>query len=414
MATRGVVVARDWMLVLEAHEIPSRSLVEQLPALLDADDVGIWLVPCRSLFPDARHWLAGPPWFPRWEPRLTRRGGGATVCRANAAVYDLGFVSRPLLRRWEEALRDDVEATQSATEDPRRGFAFRLPERHERLELEPVDEPDRAALEAALPAARWAAENTVRVLETADRAEVEALTMPALPPALRGSRARTLEDLHPHVERTGEIPRILHRVWLGGGPIPERFHRYGESWERHHPGWEHRLWTEESLPRLECARALERARFFAEQSDLVRYELLARFGGVYVDMDFECLRPLDPLLRGVTAFAGLERPGWVQNAILGATPGHPAFRFALSQAIELAGLGLHTIHATGPFFLSRVLAEFRSVVLFAPHVFYPQGWQEADVEPDRLARSYAVHRWAKTHVGRTDNDDVEAVVAALA
>src|SRR5436190_16517529 len=98
------------------------------------------------------------------------------------------------------------------------------------------------------------------------------------------------------------IPRIIHRVWLGAEPMPEDFRRYGESWRRHHPGWRMRLWTDEDLPELGDRRALERARHHAERANLVRYEVLRRFGGVYVDTDVECLRPIGPLLSGVRAF----------------------------------------------------------------------------------------------------------------
>jgi len=419
----------DWILLLDADEILGQAFVEQLPALLRAEGVENWFVDCRAVFPDFRHWLRQSPWFPNYEPRLRRTRTASTPSRrAKGAIYDVGFLSTSATRRWEAALRDDVEATASTNEgDARRGFAFRLPERHARLVLGRLDESDCRAVEAVCaqlraPAAderpRWREEKSVGVTTRAghkavaatvgDRTEVEQLTM-----ATARHASPTIASGYGPEPRGEAIPRILHRIWLGGQPVPREFHRYAESWERHHPTWRHIVWSEENLPRLGCLDVLDRARFFAEQADVIRYELLVRFGGVYVDMDFECLRPLDPLLQGVEAFAGLERPGWVQNAILGARPRHPAFAAALSNAIKLVGLGGHTIHATGPFLLSRVLAEFPDVVLFAPHIFYPQRWQEARVEPRRLTRSYAVHRWAKSHVGRTETDNVNSVTSAL-
>ncbi len=54
-----------------------------------------------------------------------------------------------------------------------------------------------------------------------------------------------------------------------------------------------RLWTDANLAELDIAsRERERARTFAELSNLVRYEVLHRFGGVYVDTDVECRGPL--------------------------------------------------------------------------------------------------------------------------
>ena len=56
------------------------------------------------------------------------------------------------------------------------------------------------------------------------------------------------------------------------------------------------------LERSEPAgRSLTRAEYdnaekMAAKSDIFRYEICARFGGVYIDADFEPLRPIEPLL----------------------------------------------------------------------------------------------------------------------
>ena len=51
--------------------------------------------------------------------------------------------------------------------------------------------------------------------------------------------------------------------------------------------------------------AADPARNLAERADVLRYEILRRHGGVYVDVDVECLRPLDDLLTGVRGLRGL-------------------------------------------------------------------------------------------------------------
>src|SRR3954452_9252859 len=86
------------------------------------------------------------------------------------------------------------------------------------------------------------------------------------------------------------IPRIIHRVWLGDGAMPPEYEAFGETWAQHHPGWEMRLWRSSDLPPLRNQDLFDRATSFAQQSDIARYELLLRHGGVYVDTDFECLR----------------------------------------------------------------------------------------------------------------------------
>jgi hypothetical protein len=55
---------------------------------------------------------------------------------------------------------------------------------------------------------------------------------------------------------------------------------------------------------------------YGEKSDILRYEILSQFGGIYVDCDFECLKPFDDLLScafftGLSNTAvGVEVGGW--------------------------------------------------------------------------------------------------------
>jgi len=191
-----------------------------------------------------------------------------------------------------------------------------------------------------------------------------------------------------------KIPRIIHRIWLGEDPLRDEFDHYGDTWRNHHPGWEMRLWTENELPELGLTETLARGRHQAERADVLRYELLERFGGVYVDIDFECLRSLEPLLDGVEAFAAFQWPERVSNAMLGAVPGHPLFERASREAALRIGVG--TIPAaTGPQYFTELLKHFPEVTLFGPEKFFPYLWTEQHRAGEDFPDAYAVHRWAE-------------------
>jgi inositol phosphorylceramide mannosyltransferase catalytic subunit len=196
------------------------------------------------------------------------------------------------------------------------------------------------------------------------------------------------------------IPHTIHRIWFGPDAMPADFVRYGETWREHHPDWEMLLWTDEALPELRYPDALERCRNHGERSDLVRYELLARVGGVYVDTDMECLRPIDPLT-DVPALAGETRPGKLGNAVLGAVPGHPAIEELLQRARRGVGHG-HTAVSTGPLLVTEVLRDRDDVRIFPPTVFYPFHQR---LQPDKdLGRSeaYTVHHMEVSWKARED------------
>ncbi|HEX5852429.1 MAG TPA: glycosyltransferase [Solirubrobacteraceae bacterium] len=203
--------------------------------------------------------------------------------------------------------------------------------------------------------------------------------------------------------RRTRIPRTIHRVWLGEEPMPAEHERFGETFAHSHPSWELRLWSDEDLPGLDITAAeRERARTPSELSNLVRYEVLRRHGGVYVDTDVDCLRPLTPLLRGLDAFAALERPGRVGNAVLGSVAGHPAFTRAARLARRTLGIGAHSPDANGPYFLSLILEqEPANVAILPARLFYPYLWDELERRHESFPDAYAVHHWTLSGVRKS-------------
>ena len=180
--------------------------------------------------------------------------------------------------------------------------------------------------------------------------------------------------------------------------MPAEYVAFGETWRRHHPDWEFRTWTDSELPTLTYPDAFERCRNFGEASDVLRYEVLHQFGGVYVDTDVECLQPIDQLIERVSAFAGYARPNVIGSAIVGAVAGHPAITKTLEVVCAGAGSGSQ-VHATGPVALTGVLEDADDVELFDRATFYPLDyWQIpfSDVEKGDLSESYAIHHWHAT------------------
>jgi mannosyltransferase OCH1-like enzyme len=175
--------------------------------------------------------------------------------------------------------------------------------------------------------------------------------------------------------------------------MPEQFVRYGETWRKHHPEWEMRLWSEADLERPEFDReVIDRGRHHAERADVFRLQILCHFGGVYVDTDFECLRSIEPLIDDVGAFAAWFEPDGsrTNNAFLGFVPRHPALLRALSEIRPRVGNGDYKTMA-GPLFLDRVIREFPDVRLFPRELFYLDPVRDID-----LTGAYALHHSARS------------------
>jgi mannosyltransferase OCH1-like enzyme len=168
------------------------------------------------------------------------------------------------------------------------------------------------------------------------------------------------------------IPRIFHRVWLGG-LLTEREHRLRETWVKHHPNWELRLWHAGNLPPLTNQAQFDAATSPAQKADILRYELLLKYGGVYLDSGFDCFRTIEPLLDGVRAFCGPKDAAWTSDILSGCVPGHPFFAAVIAALPDsIAWLpGRPPNEQTGPELLRRVLIEQEALGLEVPAVFDP-------------------------------------------
>ncbi|CAK9006070.1 unnamed protein product [Durusdinium trenchii] len=124
------------------------------------------------------------------------------------------------------------------------------------------------------------------------------------------------------------------RIWLGESPRPELCKQLADTWRKCHPAWEYRLWTDSDVPGLlqhheRLQKAFEAARNPAEKSDILRLVIVLEKGGLYVDVDFECLRPLDELHRATSFYSGMSNVGAFElnNGLFAAAPGHPLVAF---------------------------------------------------------------------------------------
>lgn len=82
------------------------------------------------------------------------------------------------------------------------------------------------------------------------------------------------------------------------------------------------------IPRDKVFRCVEKGSYGAF-SDGFRYTLLHREGGIWVDTDVVCLKPLDI---DAELIFGKEEVGKFNCAVLGGSAGHPLFEFMLRQA----------------------------------------------------------------------------------
>ena len=188
------------------------------------------------------------------------------------------------------------------------------------------------------------------------------------------------------------IPRIIHQIWIGPLPPPQRLM---ESWRRLHPDWEYRLWTDPTG--WENDRQIARMPEWNGKADIMRYEILARHGGIYVDADSECVRPLDPTFLDHDSFACFEnehvRPGLIATGYVGAGPGNVLMQQCI-DGIRIQLLDLPAWMCVGPLFFTAMARGYERLKVYPSRTFIPRHYTGADAPGNGpvFARQY----WGST------------------
>lgn len=202
------------------------------------------------------------------------------------------------------------------------------------------------------------------------------------------------------------IPKKIHQIWLGS-PLPDEYRDYARTWQLLHPTWEYRLWTDKDLAMYPLRnRALyDRSTNYGEKADIARYEILYNEGGVYVDTDYECLKPLDALHHAYEFYIGIQPldTSAVQLGIgiIGSSPRHPILHRAIQQLSPQSEKTRQIVAKTGPLFFTQIFCEMAPhllgpIIAFPASYFYPRGYYQTKEEKAQWLKpeSFAVHHWA--------------------
>lgn len=210
------------------------------------------------------------------------------------------------------------------------------------------------------------------------------------------------------------IPPILHQTWKSD-TVPHRFQAYVESWKLHNRDWTFMFWNDRMLLEFIASNYPDFLPTFCSylngvlRADAARYLLLYHFGGVYADIDCECVAPFDPVMdedrivlcaepASHTSLQAEFRdlPYLLFNGTMASPPRHPFWLHVLSLLPGLAH-AKDVLDATGPCLLTsaqRGYEDQKAFVIHPPTLFSPVD-SAGSREPDR-GTTLSVHHWAGT------------------
>ena len=206
-----------------------------------------------------------------------------------------------------------------------------------------------------------------------------------------------IEFSHPQ-----RIPQILHMVWVGDSEPPDTFQPYVDKWKQLMPHWNVRIWrnediTEEHFP-ANILEKINNSTKGAQKCDIMKYHIIEKYGGVYMDADVIPHRSLDPIiydLNGaevVLCHDNLVTWEYMAVGFFAAVPHHQLLKVAC-QILETAEINTPDIHLkTGPqvmgLAMSRANNNPTKFIVIPTEYFYINDWNN-----NRFGFHTYAHNW---------------------
>lgn len=190
-----------------------------------------------------------------------------------------------------------------------------------------------------------------------------------------------------NVGKNVKIPKKVFQVWVGNVEnIPKSYKISLDSIQKYMVanGWQYKLLQE---PEISAFVAEHYADFFEtfknfeydiQRADAIRPLWLKKHGGLYMDMDFELLAPIDSLFLTENEVYLLPSSntfkigGTFTNAIMASVPGSTFWNLYIAhmrKPPKLSAIGKHlkVMSTTGPFALSKAVKKTTKPITILPN-----------------------------------------------
>ena len=201
------------------------------------------------------------------------------------------------------------------------------------------------------------------------------------------------------------IPKIIHQIWIGPKTCPINMMK---TWKDKHPDFEYILWNEEEIKKrnmeFKCQQRISEMDEWCGKADIMRLEILYKYGGVYIDADSICIEPIHELVDKYNAFATYEnenvRQGLVANGNMAFPKEHCLCKDMImhiyNNKVSNKDTGKRAWMNTGPLLLTKYLnsKKYEDFTILPSYLFLPR--HGTGIQYMGHAKVYAYQEWGST------------------
>lgn len=206
------------------------------------------------------------------------------------------------------------------------------------------------------------------------------------------------------------IPKKIHYCWLSGEEMPALYKACVQTWKKYLKDYEFVLWDMQKCPKNEFTKYHLERKNWAFVSDYIRSYAIYNEGGIYLDCDFEVIKPFDDLLVN-KGFIGYQyEDGTMDNAICGGVKGNVFFKDCMEYILE--NFFQNKPYQIAPTVTTNVFKNGNyNLKVYDYEYFYPYNPYDPQRKIKLLMfdmitdKTYAIHHWGKSWELDENNDE---------
>lgn len=203
--------------------------------------------------------------------------------------------------------------------------------------------------------------------------------------------------------------KIIHQIWFSisfkSKLLLKKFKKYQHSWIVQNPTWRYMLWNQKNALQFmkfkfpEFLDVYKSYKYDIQRIDALRYFFLYAYGGMYADMDTECVKPIDEFLSFYkkdiyfVEDQSLSIYGHVSNFLMFSKPQNSFWKCLFFHLFESRKIPsyytkhLQIMYSTGPGFLNKMRNKYLfryQIGTFPNSLFNPLSKENTILQKDKV------------------------------
>lgn len=162
---------------------------------------------------------------------------------------------------------------------------------------------------------------------------------------------------------TPNIPKILHLIWIGDKKPPQNMKSWIHVFKKQNPDWTVKIWGNDDMKLfgLVNQKQFDTIKEMCGKADIARYEILYRYGGMYLDADTLWLEnKINPDFFKKSINFTNEENGLIMNGWFTCVKNHPFLKLVIDEIPKRDIVKLSAWKSVGPKLLTDIYQRIQN------------------------------------------------------